>query len=252
MRYYKNQVLLPGIFRLLLAFLLLGSDAPSQQVAPPGTPTPRRVEFGVAVSPDLAGLEERAAFLLTLTNQNPSSDSQLLPNDVFRLILDLGDGRIESIGRTPIVTSKIVKGSDFLVSQGSGAAEILLTYTGPPVKFGSTDSLAILSVVKTSTEPRTNRVTLEVPGDSRFASSGPGFAQFSTVAAPYRSSPGTSSDGHQDSSLSSRSSRSDRCDRTDRPFGSSRTRRCHWPHRAHRGYRFKWAHGSARCPGQHR
>src|SRR3979490_1634786 len=131
--------------------LLLSGDASAQQTATPGATAARRVELSVAVSPDVAGLEESGPVLITLTNQNLSSDVQILPGDVFRLAFDIGNGRIESLGRVAIATSNTIKGSDFLVTQGSGTAEVLLTYTGAAARFGYKDSIAVMAVVKTPT-----------------------------------------------------------------------------------------------------
>src|SRR5437016_7050579 len=159
-RHHKIQVN-PGSsglsVRLLLVWLLAWGHASAQQTGTSGPPVGGRVRLAVTVSPDVAGLEESAPILLTLTSQDPSSDAQLLPGDVFRLVFDLGNGRIESLGRAAIATSNTIDGSDFLIGMGSGAAEILLTYTGPAAQFGSKDSIAVLAVVKTPTTARTNK-----------------------------------------------------------------------------------------------
>ena len=91
-----NPQCAPAIRRGLVILLLIAGSLPAQDS---GTPAAKRAELAVAVTPDVSGLEESAAILVTLTNQNPASDAQLLPGDVFRLVFDLGNGRIESVGR---------------------------------------------------------------------------------------------------------------------------------------------------------
>src|SRR5436190_24152582 len=123
------------IYLTLLAMLISGA-AFAQRRGNLGAAGTRRAELAVSVSPDIAGLEESGPLVITLTNQNSSSDAQILPGDVFRLAFDIGNGRIESVGRVAIATSNTIKSSDFLATQGSGTAEILLTDTCAAVRFG--------------------------------------------------------------------------------------------------------------------
>src|SRR3954447_23660889 len=94
-RRHKSQVnpagaIISGLFLLFLA----PGDALAQRDG--GATASRRAELAITVSPDVAGLEESGPVLVTLTNQNASSDTQVLPGDVFRLVFDIGNGRIES------------------------------------------------------------------------------------------------------------------------------------------------------------
>lgn len=172
-------------FVFLLSLALTGVVFAQQPPPPVG-----RAALAVTVSPDVTGLEETAAVLVTLTNRDQSEGAQVLPGDVFRLTFDLGNGRIESVARSAIATSAVMKSSDFLVTQGAGPAEVILTYTGAPANFGPTDSIAVLAVVKTPTQPRTNKVTLEVPANGRYTRSEAGFAQFTTLDANPIAPPG--------------------------------------------------------------
>jgi hypothetical protein len=84
--------------------LLVSGYAFAQQTGTGRAPATQHVKLAVAVAPDVAGLEESGPLLITLTNQSAASDAQILPGDVFRLVFDMGNGRIESIGRAAIVT----------------------------------------------------------------------------------------------------------------------------------------------------
>src|SRR5690242_13805076 len=119
-----------------LALLSRTPDLHAQQVD-------TRITPAVSVSPNLAGIGQSLTVVTSFTNQNPLSNQQLQPGDVFTFHFDLADGLLDSLQCAILVTSSTVSLSDFVISLGFGGDPVVITYLGPPAVFSSGDSIGV-------------------------------------------------------------------------------------------------------------
>jgi hypothetical protein len=104
----------------------------------------------------------------SFTNQNPLSNQQLQPGDVFTFHFDIGDGLLDSLQCAILVTSSTVSLSDFVISLGLGGDPVVITYLGPPAVFSSGDSIGVKATLTAPSTVRVNKVVVQAPTDSRF------------------------------------------------------------------------------------
>jgi hypothetical protein len=127
-----------------------------------------RITPAVSVSPNLAGVGQSLTVVTSFTNQNPLSNQQLQPGDVFTFHFDLADGLLDSLQCAILVTSSTVSLSDFVISLGLGGDPVVITYLGPPAVFSSGDSIGVKATLTAPSTVRVNKVVVQAPTDSRF------------------------------------------------------------------------------------
>jgi hypothetical protein len=149
-------------------------------------PPHERIRLGVSISPSLSAVNASSTVLVTLTNQNLSSTQTLEPGDSFTLNFDLGDGLITSLPDSVITSSNTLAPNFFTIGPGAGPSEIVITYQAPSAAFPPNDWIAFKLPLKAPGAVRRNRVTLQVPGDPRFAKAASGgVAPWSSVDFEY-------------------------------------------------------------------
>ena len=167
--------------RASLAMLVCGGMALRAQLPAPDT----RIRPAISMAPNLLAVGQSATVLVTIANENPASNQQLLPGDAFTVNFNLADGQIQSFLPSVSVTSGTLSGGDFVVSQGQTPSQLVITYLGLPAPFGPEDSISIEPTLQAASTVRTNNVTLQLPNQDRFVSASPNFASLTSADFPF-------------------------------------------------------------------
>jgi collagen triple helix repeat protein len=128
----------------------------------------RRIRPAVSLSPNIIGVGQRVTVVASITDQNPLSNQQLHPGDMFTLDLDMADGQLDAWLCGLLVTSHTLSRSDFVTGPGLGPTEIMITYEGPSVQFSPGDSIGVKFVMTAPSTVRVNKISVGAPTDSRF------------------------------------------------------------------------------------
>src|SRR5579864_9316803 len=167
--------------RALLLTVVSGAMALRAQSPSPET----RIRPAISMTPNLLAVGQSATVLVTITNENPASNQQLLPGDAFTLDFDLADGEIQSFLPSVSVTSGTLSWGDFVVSQGATASQLVITYFGLPAIFGPRDSISIEPTLRAASAVRTNNLTIQIPNQDRFVSPHRNFATLTSADFPF-------------------------------------------------------------------
>ena len=162
--------------------LVLSIAATYAQTPPP---TRTRITPAVSLTPNLAAVGQTVEVMVTITNQNPACSSPLQTGDAFTLNFDLADGQIQTLPTAVTVSSANFFPTDFVVTQGSNPAQLVITYQGSGAAFGFGDSFTINPILQASSMARANSVALQLPNQDRFADSAQNVASFSSADFPF-------------------------------------------------------------------
>jgi hypothetical protein len=143
-----------------------------------------RIVPAVGLAPDFGSVGQTSEVLIGITNQNPTSNSQLQPGDTLTLNLDLGDGQIKTLPSAVAVVSATLMPRDFVVTQGSNPGQLVITYDGVPANFDFGESITINPILLAPSTVRSNSIVLKVPNQVRFANAAQEVTTWSSIDFP--------------------------------------------------------------------
>ena len=120
----------------------------------------------VTVTPNLLAVGRTSNAFVCITNGNPSSTKTMRQGDIFTLTFDSSLGTLASFESTVMVNSATLSATDFLVSSGPAANQIVISYAGTSKRFAPGDSFCLKFSIAASNVTGSGKVNCEPPSRS--------------------------------------------------------------------------------------